>query len=480
MGYRHDPDHPESIEASSATADADFRTKRKRAILSAWAGFAMDSYSIYIATSTLLPALIYFQGDMSPEEKGIFAGMTLAVTLLGRPLGALIFGHFADVLGRRNVGAITIFGFGTLSLLIGCLPGAELVGAAVSTTLLIALRFIEGIFLGGEYTAATPMALEYALPTRRGFVGALIQCAASGGPLVVALLNSLVLMFASNDGLHSPYVQWGWRIPFILGFVLSALVAWFLRRHVEDSSVWKSVTIGKTTAPLKEMLKGRSGQAFAQAWIIMTGVFFLASIGSSVLTQFLLNNNEGYTAADLAHTQLVTPVISMGSYVFYGWLSDHIGRKPALYISGTLAMLLTPVTMTLIGLGNVQSWVGLTALATLTQVLFVGPFGVLPAYINERFATSVRSSGWGVAYSTAVIIPSFFPYYMLWLSHLMPFVYTAGVLMAFGGILIVAASAWGPETRGVDLNTVGSAEEQAMSLLRRSPAAGLGATAPTT
>jgi hypothetical protein len=243
--------------------------------------------------------------------------------------------------------------------------------------------------------------------------------------------------------------------------------------------VWKSATTGKTAAPLKEMLKGRSGQAFAQAWIIMTGVFFLASIGSSVLTQFLLNNNEGYTAADLAHTQLVAPVISMGSYVFYGWLSDYIGRKPALYISDTLAMSLTPVTMTLIGLGNVQSWLGLTALATLTQVLFVGPFGVLPAYINERFATSMRSSGWGVAYSTAVIIPSFFPYYMLWLSHLMPFVYTAGVLMAFGGILIVAASAWGPETRGVDLNTVGSAEERAMSLLRRSPAAGMSATAST-
>ena len=78
-----------------------------------------------------------------------------------------------------------------------------------------------------------------------------------------------------------------------------------------------------------------------------------------------------------------------------------------------------------------------------------------------------------------MIIPSFFPYYMLWLSHLMPFVYTPGVLMAFGGILIVAASAWGPETRGVDLNTVGSAERRAMSLLRRSPAAGVGAAAST-
>src|SRR3954465_4681305 len=109
----------------TAEVDPEFRRKRKRAILSAWAGFAMDAYSIYIAVSTLLPALIYFQGDATPEQKAIFAGMTLAVTLLGRPVGPLIFGHLADVLGRSRIGAITIFGFGVMSLLIGCLPGSE-------------------------------------------------------------------------------------------------------------------------------------------------------------------------------------------------------------------------------------------------------------------------------------------------------------------------------------------------------------------
>src|SRR5690348_14571760 len=140
----------------SESTDGAFRARRKRAILSAWAGFAIDSYSIFIASTVLLPALVYFQGDMSTETKSIFAGMTLAVTLLGRPLGGLIFGHFADRLGRRRIGAITIYGFGAISLLIACLPGAEMIGAVPATTLLLALRFVEGIFLGGEYTAATP------------------------------------------------------------------------------------------------------------------------------------------------------------------------------------------------------------------------------------------------------------------------------------------------------------------------------------
>src|SRR3954454_1994934 len=108
--------------------DPEFRVQRRRAILSAWAGFAIDSYSIYIASSVLLPALIFFQGDMSVEGKAIFAGMTLAVTLLGRPLGGLIFGHFADRLGRRRIGSITIYGFRPVPLVLPRPPGGGVVG----------------------------------------------------------------------------------------------------------------------------------------------------------------------------------------------------------------------------------------------------------------------------------------------------------------------------------------------------------------
>lgn len=202
------------------------------------------------------------------------------------------------------------------------------------------------------------------------------------------------------------------------------------------------------------MLKGSSGRAFLQSYLIMTGVFFAVNMLGSVMPQLLLSN-EGYTASDLAHTQLINAWPGMATYLFYGWLSDRIGRKRALYIAATTTVLLTPVTLTLMGSGNVHGWLGLTALASLTNVFIVGSLGVLPAYINERFATAVRSSGWGVAYSTAVVIPAFFSYYQLWLAHLVPFHYTAGILSAFGGLIILSAVMAGPETRGVDLNTVG-------------------------
>jgi MFS family permease len=447
----------ESTSGLSVETDPELRGKRRRAVLSAWAGFAVDSYSIFIASSVLLPALVYFQGDMSPETKSIFAGMTLAVTLLGRPLGGLIFGHFADRIGRRRIGAITIYGFGTISLLIACLPGAELVGAIPATTLLLVLRFVEGIFLGGEYTAATPMALEQTPAHRRGLVGAVIQCAASGGPLLVAVAMALTLMVAPSGGLDSPYVQWGWRLPFVLGFILSFMVAWFLRRRVEESQIQKDAVAKagvQTKSPVRMIMSGPARRAFIQAWVTMTGLFFVVTVNSSVLNQFLLDYNEGYTPADLANTQLVIPV-AMASYVLFGWLSDHIGRKRALYIGAALQILVYPLVITAIGSGSVDGWFNLTLLAVVCHCLTVAPFGVLPAYINERFATIVRSTGWGVAYGTAVIIPSFFSYYMIWLSAVVPFVYTAGVLACFGGVLILIATLCGPETRGIDLRKAG-------------------------
>ncbi|HZU77186.1 MAG TPA: MFS transporter, partial [Dehalococcoidia bacterium] len=305
--------------ASEAQALA---ARRRRAITSAWAGFALDSYSIYLPNTALLPAMGYFQANLSPAESALFVGMTFAATLIGRPVGALLFGSLADRLGRQRIGAITIYGFGTVTLLIALLPGAELIGPTLASALLIGLRFFDGIFLGGEYTAATPLAIEYAPAHRRGLIGGIVQCSASGGPFVIAVITSILALFLPATDVHSPYVQWGWRIPFFIGAILAFLVAHFMRRRVEDSETFK--TAPRSSNPLRDMLKGESGKAFIQVWIIVTGVFFASNMNASVLPQLLLQT-PGYTAADLFHTSLFNAIPAMMMYVLFGWLSDRFG-----------------------------------------------------------------------------------------------------------------------------------------------------------
>src|SRR6188768_4088773 len=160
-----------STAAGVDTSTTDPTVRRRRAIRGAFWGFLIDSFDIYLPSVALLPAIIFFTKGLDPAQTAVVTGFTLATTLFGRPVGAFLFGHLSDRLGRKRVGAIAIYGFAVTTLLIACLPGAEQIGAVAAITLLLVLRFIDGIFLGGEYTAATPMAIEYAKPNRRGLVG---------------------------------------------------------------------------------------------------------------------------------------------------------------------------------------------------------------------------------------------------------------------------------------------------------------------
>ena len=164
--------------------------------------------------------------------------MIFATTLIGRPLGALIFGHFADTLGRKRTTVVAVGGFGVVTLLIALLPGYERWGSAV-IFIFIALRLIDGIFLGGEYTSANPLAMEHCPKPKRGFYGAVIQSAASVGTAAISLVTLAVLLVLPAGDLTSPYVQWGWRIPFLVGAVMAFALAYYYHYAVEESDVWK-------------------------------------------------------------------------------------------------------------------------------------------------------------------------------------------------------------------------------------------------
>jgi MFS family permease len=444
--------------ANPTESDRDLAVRRRRAVRSAYAGFFVDSFDIYLPSVALLPAMAYFSSGLSTNAGRLVTDFTFAATLLGRPLGAVIFGHFSDRIGRRRAGTISIFGFAVCTLLIGCLPGSQQIGAGLAITLLIALRFIDGIFLGGEYTAATPLAIEYTAARRRGFIGGVIQSSSTTGYVAIALFTYIALHITPAGNLHSGYVQWGWRIPFFVGAIIAVGVGLFLRRRVEESEVWLQAEL--TKSPLRETFSGSSRKAFLQVFLVMTGVFFGSNMLGSLMPQLLLAH-KGFTANQLTLTLIYCNLLVPFSYIIGGVMADRLGRKPAIIISGSIMAVVQGAALALMGSMKYGNWPALILTAFFVAAAAVMVIGIMPAWINELFPTRARSSGWGIGYSSATIIPGLFVFYQTGLLGWMPYNYTPAVLACLGGVLVVIGGLLAQETRGTNLATVEPADPPA-------------------
>jgi len=216
--------------ATVALPDAghlELAARKRNAIRGAFASEFIDMFDIYLPVVVLAPVLAYFRPpEASVGEQAILSSLVFITTLLGRPIGGLLFGWVADRVGRRAASIYSVTGFGVVTLAIALLPGYATIGIA-SYWLLVLLRFIDGIFLGGGYTGAMPLAIEYSRKQERGFVGGLIIAAFCAAYLSINLLALLMFAVLPPDGPDSPYAQWGWRIPFVIG----ALLAFALARY---------------------------------------------------------------------------------------------------------------------------------------------------------------------------------------------------------------------------------------------------------
>lgn len=424
----------------------------RKALFGAWFGFFVDMFDIYLPVLALAPASVYFESpDIPPATSAIISAMVFTATLIGRPLGALLFGYLADTLGRKRTAILSVTGFGTVTAIIALLPGYETLGIA-AVWILIFLRFLDGIFLGGEYTSATPLALEYSPRPRRGHTGGVIM---TGYPLAycsVAALTYLVLQWVPAGGLDSPYVQWGWRIPFAVGAVLALVfVVWFTR-NVDESESWREAKrTERPASPLAELLSGRNLRSFLQVFVLMSGLWINLNMLSSELPR-LLKASVGLDDSTVSLISVITYAVLALGYYAGGAVSQYTGRRPYLIGSGLLTALVVPVGYGVIVSGVIGNVAVLTIVVIVTSLMALSLWGTVTPYINERFHTGVRASGYGLGYSLAVIIPSFYAFYQSGLSTVMPSEYTPLVLLVVAGTLIAIAAAVGPETRDVDFS----------------------------
>ena len=420
-------------------------TRERAAVRGAFLGFLIDNFDIYLPIVVLAPASAYFlPTSLSPTTTALINSWVFVATLIGRPIGSLCFGLLADAVGRRRSTTIAGIGFATTTLLIGCLPGYANwgIGAVVA---LIALRFADGVFLGGEYAGGNTLAMEESPRHRRGLNGGIVQTGATLAWIVIGSLTLLVLHLAPAGGPDSAYARWGWRIPFLVGAALSLAFVVYYRKRVSESELWQRTR----SAPAARRPDRRTLLSFGQVFLLMTGMWFLLNTVTAILPTYLrgpmkLDNTESTVALMVLYAVLTLVFVGGGA------LSQRIGRRR--YLIGTAL---------LAGLGGIPAYLlvahrgptglGTTAvLAALVGALVVCPWAVVTPYLSERFRTESRATGFGLGYSLAVIIPGFYATYQNWLSSVVPARDTVLVLVAIGAVLVLAGAAAGPETTHIE------------------------------
>jgi MFS family permease len=433
--------------------------QRRAAVIGGAFGFFVDMFDVYLPTIALTPALPYFVPASVPSgTKALITAGVFVSTLIGRPLGSLIFGRLADRVGRRRVTLLSVAGCAFTTGLIAVLPGHAQIGLW-AVALMILLRFVDGVFLGGEYTGAIPLAMEIAPHGRRGLYGSLVSIGFPLSYCAISLLTFLMLHIAPAGGPASAYAEWGWRVPFAAGAVLGVVFLVYYSRTVRESPVWlaavrknAAVPADKRPNPVKTVLFGSARRSFWQVFVLMAGVWFASNMASGLLPS-LLGTQTTLTATEVTGTLVIAQFVHTLCFPLIGALTDRIGRRTFFIACGVSVGVVCAAAFAFLAAGP---WSGLPlvfAVTLLIRLSGASMFAVTPSYICERFPAAVRGSGFGMGYSLPLLVTAGYAYYQDWLGHIVSYAYTPVVLLVLGGALILIGALIGPETKDADFET---------------------------
>lgn len=306
-----------------------------RVIFASSAGTLIEWYDFYIfgSLATLLAGQ-FFPKD-NPTAGLLFTLATFATGFIVRPFGALFFGRMGDIVGRKHTFLLTLMMMGLSTFAIGLVPGYESIGVAAPLIVLF-LRLLQGLALGGEYGGAATYVAEHSPEGKRGFYTSFIQTTATLG-LFVSLLVILVTRTTMGE---AEFSQWGWRIPFLLSLIL-VMLSWLIRRRMDESPLFKQIKKeGKTSEnPLREsfvqpenrklVLLALFGATAGQGVVWYTGQFYALYFLQTVM------NIQGAAANKIIAWALV---LGTPFFVLFGWLSDKVGRKKPMMLACAIAV----------------------------------------------------------------------------------------------------------------------------------------------
>ena len=390
---------------NQANSEPDARSMRTVA-MTALGGTSIEWYDFFIygtAAALVFPTL-FFSEDMPRYVSLLASFSTFAVGFLARPVGGVVFGHFGDRVGRKAALVTALMMMGVATTLIGLLPSYAQIGP-LAPVLLIFLRFVQGLAVGGQWGGAMLLVTESAPAEQRGYYGAYAQAGAAVG----VILANLAFLAVSTSMSDEAFLDWGWRLPFIASIVLIG-ISLYVQLRMEDTEAFKALKASQAEAgeqaavpksPVLEAIR-----RYPRRIMLAAGAFLSVQVTFYILIAFVIAYGLNSPSVELTRDEMLTSVLIAAAAMipalfYFSGMSDRVGRKQiyrwGAILTGVWGFALFP----LIDTGSPF----MITLAVTVGMIFLGmQYGPQAAYFTELFSTEVRYSGASLGYQIGAIL----------------------------------------------------------------------------
>jgi metabolite-proton symporter len=432
-------------------------TAMRRVAAACLVGTAIEFYdfAIYSTAAALVFPTVFFP-HLSPAMATIASMGTFATAFVSRPLGAVVFGHLGDRLGRKKTLVATLLIMALSTVPVGLVPSTAAIGAA-APLILIALRLLQGFAVGGEWSGSALLSAEYAPAAKRGFYGMFTPI---GGPTGAVLANLTFLGVNYIIGENSPaFMQWGWRLPFLLSAALIG-IGLYVRLNIDETPVFAEEKTRHVVpkAPLAEVLRLQRREVALAAGSAL-GCFSFLFMASSYLPAYA-NADLGYSRNVVLFVTVLGGLTGIAFIAFSAALCDRVGRRRMMLIGWTAGLPLSFVVLPLMDTANPIYYAAATVGMLAAVAIVLGPTAVL---IPELFPTGYRYSGTALATNLAGVVGGAVPPLIAGALQATYGSWAIGLMLAIVTAVSLVCTYLLPETKGTALRSIRGADVASMA-----------------